>query len=204
MEARNQRTWHAQTESIRNHADNGEHERPTVIWIDFTLRTVLWNKFEFRAGWRRALLTKSLLSLFLASTFALHFAGYGVYDAKGANGGKGGAGAREWRWRRRSDLGDGVVAVHGRKHAQRCCRVMSRGPLQRSGGECGGEQVFNLEFQRRFLNDMVSLPAIPNLHIFVWFKIPAVTVLRLAPRMLYLVVWFFGRSARRSRRDDVR
>ena len=87
---------------------------------------------------------------------------------------------------------------------QRCCRrrrrVMSRGPLQRSGGECGGEQVFNLEFQRRFLNEMVSPSAIPNLHIFVWFKIPAVTVLRLAPRMLYLVVWFFGRSARRSRR----
>ena len=24
----------------------------------------------------------------IASTFALHFAGYGVYDAKGANGGK--------------------------------------------------------------------------------------------------------------------
>ena len=96
MEARNQETRHAQTESIRNHADNGEHERRTVIWIDFTLRTVLWNKFEFRA-----LSTKSLPSLFLASTFALHFAGYGVYDAKGANGGKGvevEAALRSRRW----------------------------------------------------------------------------------------------------------
>ena len=73
---------------------------------------------------------------------------------------------REWRRRRRSDLGDGVVAVHGRRRHARRRRVMSRGPLQRSGGECG-EQVFNLEFQRRFLNEMVSLSAIPSLRIFV-------------------------------------
>ena len=115
--------------------------------------------------------------MFLASTFALHFAGYGFMMPKVQMEGR--------EWRRRSDLADGVVAVHGRRrHAQRCCRrrrrVMSRGPLQRSGGECGSEQVFNLEFQRRFLNEVVSLSAIPNLHIFVWFKIPAVTVLRLA------------------------